>query len=335
MTELINVNSRSYRLPSAPTIVVCVDGCEQEYINQAIQAGKAPFLAELPAFGSVLTGDCVVPSFTNPNNLSIVCGAPPSVHGICGNFFFDQEAKEEVLMNDAKYLRAPTILAEMARAGQRVAVVTAKDKLRSLLGHQLKGICFSAEKADEVNLGEHGIEDIVARVGMPVPPVYSAELSEFVFAAGLSLLTHERPDLMYLSTTDYVQHKYAPGTPEANAFYAMMDDYFKRYHDEGAVVAITADHGMNAKTDSIGRPNIVFLQDLLDARYGAQFARVILPITDPYVVHHGALGSYATIYLHDTERRRDVTDFLAGIAGVEAVLRARKLASGSKCLKIG
>jgi phosphonoacetate hydrolase len=319
MTELINVNSRSYRLPSAPTIVVCVDGCEQEYINQAIQAGKAPFLAELPAFGSVLTGDCVVPSFTNPNNLSIVTGAPPSVHGICGNFFFDQEAQEEVLMNDAKYLRAPTILAEMARAGQRVAVVTAKDKLRSLLGHQLKGICFSAEKSDEVNLMEHGIEDIVARVGMPVPPVYSAELSEFVFAAGLSLLTNERPDLMYLSTTDYVQHKYAPGTPEANAFYAMMDGYFKRYHDEGAVVAITADHGMNAKTDAIGRPNIVFLQDLLDARYGVQFARVILPITDPYVVHHGALGSYATIYLHDGERRRDVTDFLSGIAGVEAV----------------
>jgi phosphonoacetate hydrolase len=320
MTELINVNSRSYRLPSAPTIVVCVDGCEQEYINQAIQAGKAPFLAELPGFGSVLTGDCVVPSFTNPNNLSIVTGAPPSVHGICGNFFFDQDAKEEVLMNDAKYLRAPTILAEMARAGQRVAVVTAKDKLRSLLGHQLKGICFSAEKADEVNRADHGIEGIVARVGMPVPPVYSAELSEFVFAAGLALLTNERPDLMYLSTTDYVQHKHAPGTPEANAFYAMMDGYFKRYHEEGAVLAITADHGMNAKTDAIGRPNIVFLQDLIDARYGAQFARVILPITDPYVKHHGALGSYATIYLHDGERQRDVTDFLAGIAGVEAVL---------------
>jgi len=320
MTELINVNSRSYRLPSAPTIVVCVDGCEQEYINQAIQAGKAPFLAELPGFGSVLTGDCVVPSFTNPNNLSLVTGAPPSVHGICGNFFFDQEAKEEVLMNDAKYLRAPTILAEMARAGQRVAVVTAKDKLRSLLGHQLKGICFSAEKADEVNRADHGIEGIVARVGMPVPPVYSAELSEFVFAAGLALLTNERPDLMYLSTTDYVQHKHAPGTPEANAFYAMMDGYFKRYHEEGAVLAITADHGMNAKTDAIGRPNIVFLQDLIDARYGAQFARVILPITDPYVKHHGALGSYATIYLPDGERQRDVTDFLAGIAGVEAVL---------------
>jgi len=320
MTERITVNSRSYRLPSTPTIIVCVDGCEQEYINQAIQAGKAPFLAGLNAFGTVLTGDCVVPSFTNPNNLSIVCGAPPSVHGICGNFFFDQEANEEVLMNDAKYLRAPTILAELASAGQRVAVVTAKDKLRSLLGHQMKGICFSAEKADQVNLADHGIENIVTRVDMPVPPVYSAELSEFVFAAGFSLLTNERPDLMYLSTTDYVQHKHAPGTPEANAFYQMMDSYFSRYHELGAVVAITADHGMNAKTDSIGRPNIVFLQDLLDARYGKEFARVILPITDPYVVHHGALGGYATIYLRDPENQRDVTNFLAGVAGVEAVL---------------
>ncbi|MCW5300616.1 phosphonoacetate hydrolase [Herbaspirillum lusitanum] len=320
MTEVINVNSRSYRLPSAPTIVICVDGCEQEYINQAIQAGQAPFLAGLSAFGTVRTGDCVVPSFTNPNNLSIVTGAPPSVHGICGNFFFDQEVQEEVLMNDAKYLRAPTILAELARAGGRVAVVTAKDKLRSLLGHELEGICFSAEKADQVSLAENGIENILARVGMPLPAVYSAELSEFVFAAGLSLLTNERPDFMYLSTTDYVQHKFAPGTPEANAFYAMMDGYFKRYHEEGAVVAITADHGMNAKTDAIGHPNIVFLQNLLDTRYGARIARVLLPITDPYVVHHGALGSYATIYLHDRERQRDVTDFLVGIAGVEAVL---------------
>lgn len=319
MTDRISVNSRSYRQPSAPTIVVCVDGCEQEYINQAIQAGQAPFLAGLPSFGTVMTGDCVMPSFTNPNNLSIVCGAPPSVHGICGNFFFDQEANEEVLMNDAKYLRAPTILAEMARAGQRVAVVTAKDKLRSLLGHRLEGICFSAEKADQVTFAEHGIENIVARVGMPVPPVYSAELSEFVFAAGLSLLTHERPDLMYLSTTDYVQHKHAPGTPEANAFYAMMDRYFRRYHEAGAVLAITADHGMNAKTDAIGRPNIVFLQDLLDERYGAGFARVLLPITDPYVVHHGALGGYATVYLRDAARERDVMDYMRRIAGVEAV----------------
>lgn len=320
MSQPLTVNARTYRLPAAPTIVICVDGCEQEYINQAILAGQAPFLAKLVEFGTVLTGDCVVPSFTNPNNLSIVTGAPPSVHGICGNFFFDEEAGAEVLMNDPKYLRAPSILAAMARAGQRVAVVTAKDKLRALLGHGLQGICFSAEKADQVTLEQNGIERIVERVGMPVPSVYSAELSQFVFAAGLSLLREERPDLMYLSTTDYVQHKHAPGTPEANAFYAMMDHYLAGYHAEGAVLAITADHGMNAKTDAAGRPNIVYLQDRLDAQFGVRSTRVLLPITDPYVVHHGALGSYATVYLGDSQAAGAVTDFLRGINGVEAVL---------------
>jgi phosphonoacetate hydrolase len=171
MSQQVNVNSRTYRTPSVPTIVICVDGCEQEYINQAVLAGKAPFLAKLVEFGTVLTGDCVIPSFTNPNNLSIVTGAPPSVHGISGNFFCDEQTRTEVLMNDAKYLRAPTILAEMARAGQRVAVVTAKDKLRALLGHRLRGICFSAEKADQVNLEDHGTDNIVERVGMSVPSV--------------------------------------------------------------------------------------------------------------------------------------------------------------------
>jgi phosphonoacetate hydrolase len=322
MNREINVNSRTYAMPLAPTVIVCVDGCEQDYINQAILAGKTPFLESLHSFGTVLAGDCVVPSFTNPNNLSIVTGAPPSVHGICGNFFFDEERQAEVLMNDAKYWRAPTSLAEMARAGGRVAVVTAKDKLRSLLGHRLEGICFSAEKADEVTQQQHGIDNILGRVGMPLPSVYSAELSEFVFAAGVSILREERPDLMYLSTTDYVQHKHAPGTPEANAFYAMMDSYLRRLHDEGAVLALTADHGMNAKTDAIGRPNIVYLQDRLDARYGTQATRVILPITDPYVVHHGALGSYATVYLSsdDETRRREVMTFISAINGVEAVL---------------
>jgi phosphonoacetate hydrolase len=320
MSQHIVVNGRSYRTPAAPTIVVCVDGCEQEYINQAILAGKAPFLASLidASKGAVLTGDCVVPSFTNPNNLSIVTGRPPSVHGICGNFFFDEASGAEVLMNDPKYLRAPTILAEMARAGSSVAVVTAKDKLRALLGHGLRGICFSAEKAQEARIDTHGIEQIVERVGRPVPSVYSAELSEFVFAAGLELLSHERPDIMYLSTTDYVQHKHAPGTPEANDFYAMMDRYFTKYHEAGAVLAITADHGMNAKTDALGRPRVVYLQDRLDEKFGAQTSRVILPITDPYVVHHGALGSYATVYVR--EQLEDMRRFIASIEGVESVL---------------
>jgi phosphonoacetate hydrolase len=292
------VNGRSYRWMDRPLVVVCVDGCEYDYITTAVAAGVAPFLGKLlSGGGTAVVADCVIPSFTNPNNLSIVTGAPPSVHGICGNYFYDRERGEEVMMNDPRYLRAGTILAAFADAGAKVAVITAKDKLRKLLGHGMQGICFSSEKADEATLAENGIEGIVERVGMPVPSVYSAQLSEFVFVAGVKLMERERPDLMYLSTTDYIQHKAAPGTPVANDFYAMMDKHLARLDALGATIVVTADHGMNAKHGADGQPNVIYLQDQLDEWLGRGAARVILPITDPYVVHHGALGSFALVYL--------------------------------------
>jgi phosphonoacetate hydrolase len=319
-TAPLTVNGRRYAAPTQPTVVVCVDGCEPEYINQAIAAGRAPFLASLRERGTCVTADCVVPSFTNPNNLSIVTGAPPSVHGICGNYFWDREAGAEVMMNDPKYLRTGTILAALADAGAKVAVVTAKDKLRALLGHRMKGICFSSEKAADVTPGVNGIADVLGLVGMPVPSVYSAALSEFVFAAGVKLMERERPDVMYLSTTDYIQHKSAPGVGAANDFYAMMDGYLARLDAMGATLVVTADHGMNAKTDAFGRPNVIYLQDILDAAYGAGTTRVILPITDPYVVHHGALGSFATVYLSLPVAAAEAAARVAALPGMEEVL---------------
>jgi phosphonoacetate hydrolase len=160
---------------------------------------------------------------------------------------------------------------------------------------------------------------VVELVGMPVPSVYSAELSEFVFAAGVKLLETRRPDLMYLSTTDYIQHKCAPGTEGANRFYAMMDRYLARMDSMGAVVALTADHGMNAKTRPDGSPNVIYLQDLIDGWIGPGTARVILPITDPYVVHHGALGSFATIYVPGRERD-SIAERLKAADGIMLVL---------------
>ena len=323
----LTVNGRTYRWMDRPLVVVCVDGCQLEYITAAAAAGAAPFLGGLVGGGgSAFLADCVMPSFTNPNNLSIVTGAPPSVHGICGNYFFDPERGEEVMMNDPRHLRAGTILAAFADAGAKVAVITAKDKLRKLLGYRMTGICFSSEKADQVTLAENGIENVLELVGMPVPSVYSAALSEFVFVAGVKLMERERPDLMYLSTTDYIQHKAAPGTPAANDFYAMMDSHLARLDQLGATVVVTADHGMNAKHDAAGRPNVIYLQDAIDARIGKDRARVILPITDPYVVHHGALGSFALVYLAEADRGA-VADFIASIPGVEAVLTRTEAAA--------
>jgi phosphonoacetate hydrolase len=328
--KTIEVNGRRYRWMGEPLVVVCVDGCQYDYLTEAASAGAAPYIGQLLAAGSAFRGDCVVPSFTNPNNLSIVTGAPPSVHGICGNYFYDRDADAEVMMNDPKYLRAGTVLAAFSHAGAKVAVVTAKDKLRKLLGHGLElgsrprggdqgSICFSSERAAEATMAENGIDNVLDLVGMPVPSVYSAELSEFVFAAGVKLLETRHPDLMYLSTTDYIQHKFAPGTDGANRFYAMMDRYLAKMDALGAVIALTADHGMNAKTREDGTPNVIYLQDVLDGWIGKEKARVILPITDPYVVHHGALGSFATIYLAEPERGI-VAEKLRRIEGIESVL---------------
>ena len=325
MNPPVTVNGRTYAWPAQPLVGICVDGSEPAYIEDAIKGGHMPYLESVLPRGVDLRVDCVVPSFTNPNNLSIVTGAPPSVHGISGNYYLDPDSGDEVMMNDPDLLRADTIFKAFHDAGATVAIVTAKDKLRRLLGHGLdfssgRAVCFSSEKADQTTSLDHGIEAAHDLVGLPVPDVYSADLSEFVFAAGVKLMESRRPDLMYLSTTDYIQHKHAPGSPVANAFYAMMDRYWGQLDALGARLVITADHGMNAKHDEAGAPDVIYLQDLLDGLVGAADSRVILPITDPYVVHHGALGSFATVYLAAGSNMASVANALGCLEGIEVVL---------------
>src|SRR2546426_309980 len=228
----VSVNGRSYHAPDRPVVVVCIDGSEAEYFERGLAAGTTPALARFQREGVYRLARSVVPSFTNPNNLSIVTGAPPAVHGISGNYFYDPATGQEVMMNDPKFLRCETILAALSHAGARVAVVTAKDKLRRLLGHGMQGICFSSEKADQTT---------------------------------------------------------------------------------------TADHGMNAKAHPDGTPQVVYLRPLLEALVGPGRARVILPITDPYVAHHGALGSFATIYLDDAAQGRAVASRLGATPGIAEV----------------
>jgi len=319
-------NGGSYRVPQAPSVVVCLDGSEPGYVEAAIEAGRAPFFASMMRKGANLLADGAMPSFTNPNNLSIITGRPPAVHGIAGNYFYDRTAGTEVMMNDPGFLRAPTILKAFQDAGRKVAMVTAKDKLRLLLSNGLdyaKGtaIAFSSESADKATKRDNGIDKVLEFVGLPVPDVYSAGLSEFVFAAGVKLMRSFRPDLMYLSTTDYIQHKVGPGTKIANDFYAMIDGYLAEIDAAGAVIVATADHGMNDKHKADKSPDVIYLQTLLDGWLGAGKARVILPITDPYVAHHGALGSFATVYLPEGDVPTTVQR-IAKLEGVDMVLDA-------------
>ncbi len=321
----VTVNDRTYPWPNVPAIAICLDGCEPAYLDAAIDSGLMPNLARIRAEGTDRLAHSVIPSFTNPNNLSIVTGRPPAVHGICGNYLYEPETGQEVQMNELRCLRAPTVFAAFQNAGAKVAIVTAKDKLRALLGagltHGADGaLCFSSEKADATTLADHGIDNASAWLGRPVPEVYSAGLSEFVFAAGVKILREQRPDVMYLTTTDYIQHKFAPEDAEAKAFYEMFDRYLGELDSEGAAIVVTADHGMKPKHDANGDPNVIYVQDLLDEWLGVAAARVILPITDPYVVHHGALGAFATAYLPDGADRAAILARLAERDELIAVL---------------
>ncbi|MES0883353.1 phosphonoacetate hydrolase [Roseibium sp. SCP14] len=321
----VEANERVYQGPKVPAIAICLDGCEPEYLDVAIAKGLMPTLKKMREEGTDKLAHSVIPSFTNPNNLSIATGRPPIVHGICGNYLIDPDTGEEVMMNDVRFLRAPTLFSKFYEAGARVAVVTAKDKLRALLGAGLKfdegrAICFSSEKSDQATLAENGIDNASKWLGMDVPEVYSAELSEFVFAAGVKLLKEFKPDVMYLSTTDYIQHKFAPDQQGALDFYAMFDKYLAQLDELGAAIVVTADHGMKPKHLADGSPAVVYVQDLMDEWLGKDQARVILPITDPYVVHHGALGSFATAYLPEGADQADIIAKLRATDGITHVL---------------
>lgn len=325
------VNERDYPACSVPMVVVCLDGCEPEYLEKASAAGLTPSLDSISAKGVSRTALCAMPSFTNPNNMSIATGRPPSVHGICGNYFYDQESGLEVMMDDEEFLRAPTIFQMVSWIGGRVAVITAKDKLLALLGSRLnvgneRTIRFSAERARATTQDLNGIDAVDRWLGRPQPETYSAELSEFVLAAGVKLMREWKPDVMYLTTTDYIQHKFEPGHPVANAFCAMCDQYIGMLDSRGAVVVVTADHGMKPKHGSDGGPSVVFVQDFLNQWTGHDSARVILPITDPYIAHHGSLGSFATIYLEPGDNVRNIVSNFRSVSGIK-VAETRKAAA--------
>lgn len=315
---MIEINGRRYETPKRPTVVICVDGCDPAYLSRAIHDNIVPTIASFQANGFFGYAEAVLPTFTNPNNISIVTGVPPSVHGVSGNYYLDRETGREVMIVDASLMRCETILAEMSRAGVRTAAITAKDKLRKMLGRNLVGISFSSERADEVVIsGCVTAEDFVGR---PKPDMYSADLSLFVLDAGIQVVERRMAELLYLSLSDYVQHAYAPGEPESDAFLRQLDERVRRLLDLGAVVALVADHGMNDKANPNGDPNVVFLQEELEQLFGEGAARVICPITDPFVRHHGALGSFVRVYRGKTADQTSLMDASAQLPGVVAVI---------------
>ncbi|KAJ5650843.1 uncharacterized protein N7484_004566 [Penicillium longicatenatum] len=315
------LHSREYHIPTQPTVVVCIDGFDPEYLDSGFKRGLLPTFKSIVENGFHAAAKSCMPSFTNPNNVSIITGAPPSCHGIAGNFFLDRETGEVKMITDDSLLRGSTLLEQMFQRGVRIGAITAKDKLRKILGHGLKGaICFSAERAADCTLEENGIEDVEKWLGQPAPSQYSGELSLFVLDAGIKLLQEERSDFLYLTLSDYIQHKHAPGSKDADEFMGAIDARLQKLIELAPVVGVTGDHGMNQKSNESGEPNVIFLEEALNANFGPDASRVICPITDPFVRHHGALGSFVRVYLKDISKLQSMLSFCQSLPEIEEAL---------------
>ncbi|KAK2804787.1 hypothetical protein FQN51_001429 [Onygenales sp. PD_10] len=322
-----SLHSKEYRLPERPTVVVCIDGFDPEYLDSGLKNGILPTFKSFLDQGFHTTAKSCMPSFTNPNNVSIITGAPPSFHGIAGNFFLDRETGKETMITDDSRLRGSTILEQMSQRGVRVAAITAKDKLRRILAHGLQNaICFSAERAADCTAEENGIAEVEEWLGQSAPSQYSGDLSLFVLDAGVKLLEEKRSDFLYLTLSDYIQHKHAPGSEESDNFMMAIDDRLRKLAAFAPIIGVTGDHGMSQKSNDAGEPNVLFLEDTLNDKYGPDATRVICPITDPFVRHHGALGSFVRVYLKDLSQLESMISFCESLPEIEKVLKGKDAA---------
>jgi phosphonoacetate hydrolase len=315
--QTFTANGRAYAVPGRPVLAICADGWDPAYVDDALVRGLMPRLAGALADGGTYThGRAQVPTFTNPNNVTIVTGVSAAINGIAGNHYRNADGTE-VQLTDPSFLRAETIHARAQAAGVGVLCVTAKDKLRRLLA--VGGVpAFSAEKADEQQLPDGTPVLDAAGLG-PNPDIYDWRLSPYTIDLAVRLAPRFGATLVYASLTDFVQHASAPGEQLADDFYARVDVSIGQALDAGFIVGLAADHGMNAKSNADGTPKVLFLDDVLAAAQVAS-GHTLCPITDPYVAHHAALGSLAWVHLDDLSELDAARAALAGLPGVEAVL---------------
>lgn len=338
----ITCNNIIYTIPSKgspPVIGICLDGTSPDHL-----AGL-----EMPHFwsGSYRDAHAFIPTVTNTNNVSIITGVSPSVHGVVANTILEFEEKGGVgklietplIKEDA--LKCETILSCASQKGNPVLVVTAKKKLVKLLGKGVhpNSLVISIEDLGDKNspslkaLVDKGLDGAIIKAGAP-PHIYTPEASVYCLQLAFEILELGKymgftPCLVYISTTDYVQHLNSPSSKISQTYYEAIDRELGRLKLQGRV-GVTADHGMNLKT------NFHFIEDIisqnnLDCQVG-------IAIKDAHMIHHLGFGSYVTVHTlkRDQQSVRDIIKNLPGVTrcqkneqGVLEVFGDKRTALGS------
>ena len=280
------------------TVLVMIDGFDPEYL----ECSPMSTLRQLAKLGLMTEAKAMMPTVTNVNNVSLITASYPDSHGITSNYWLNREDGREYYMESGEFIKADNMFQEATRQGARSLLVTAKDKLRKLLGD---GATLSVSS-------EQPPQWVVDGVGEP-PPIYSLEVNEWVIDAGRYILGQEHYDLVYLTTTDYAMHTYAPEDPEAARHVELLDGAVGRLMDSlpDVQLLLTADHGMYAKRRMIQLPGEL-------ASRGIQ-AQAVPIIKDMYTVDHSNLVGCIYLYLHDCDLDHAL-DVLRGIQGVDEAL---------------
>ena len=263
---------------SKTAVIICVDGLDPEYLD----ACDAPNIRELGRKGFLKIGRCLMPSVTNVNNVSLVTASYPEVHGISSNYRKIRDTGEEIYMESGEYILAETMFHRVNSSGGRSVLVTSKDKLRTLL----------ADGATVAVSSEQPPDWVVEGVGTP-PGIYSLEVNGWLIKAAGYIMSRqqEEPRIVYISTTDYAMHTYAPDEPQSQEHMTILDEAIGELVDShpDVTLLVTADHGMSQKS------RMVDLKSALE-KYGVRASAVPI-IKDRYVVHHSNLGGCIFVYL--------------------------------------
>jgi len=135
-----------------------------------------------------------------------------------------------------------------------------------------------------------------------------------LFRAAIEVLEKHSPDLLYVTTTDYVTHTHPPEDERSqwniNRLDHLLGDILNV--SSSAEIVVTADHGMNPKTRALDLNRI-----LHEHRIGAN---VIPIIKDRYVIHHQNLGGAAYVYLGDAAFLEETRAVLKEEKGIESIM---------------
>jgi phosphonoacetate hydrolase len=267
------------------------------------------FMAEHGFFKPV---SAVFPTVTNVNNASICCGTWPKEHGITGNSYFNEQSGEADYMENADFICVPTVIQRAAERGVKSALLTCKVKTIHLLGRGAE-IAVAAEAPPT---------EWIERYGKPAN-IYSREINYWLWRAAVDILKH-RPEigLLYVHTTDYPMHTWAPAAPESKEHLAILDQLLDeaRAAAPDAAFLLTADHGMNYKSRC---------WDLFKAcrELGSEVRFALSAEKDRYVKHHRTFGGAAWVWLNSPKDEEKVAQALLDLKGVEAVLPRRDAAA--------